>query len=576
MKTESNKKQAPMFFGFAPEEIEAYSFTLSTRLRARSANHEQAAKKVPLEKIAATITRPKSPESLETRPKLDSFTTREMGWSSAAVLNHSAPNVQNPLDSSALRHAPNRDARRYQYDDRTCYICYQQYMYEAYYVSGPSICIRPSRSTVNDTQAIHRMPLSRHMVSTTGFIAPRKVFERGPPVYPQNNPSIVAQVWNIPFQQYATPPARPPTPTKLELYSSKSTHPWMRNWDRKSPKARRSKNPNIFEEALNIFLALEMKRAKVCEAQQQQLEPEDESCPICGDPYDDYYEDSDNHFRAKTSCGHIMGYNCLEIWHLVKARKTRWGMIRWSRCPMCRAETTAVYHLQSMAQIQEAEQQKLRRKIFLTHEKIANSIKGPIQWIVDSELTKERNLTIAAAIVARIFWDYWADDEPGLAREAVKDVTEITKELIKFYAIRDAPATQRFLGNTLGRASRWSFTETDQAMKDFLDLFLLFMAWPSEAEEFEEYCREVENQEGQQGSSWIDWKEDPSRDPAEDTLRQLGSSSSSDPDDEELVPLPIDDLRHESDDSEPEYDYGIDDGESDWESDWESESAEVS
>lgn len=268
---------------------------------------------------------------------------------------------------------------------------------------------------------------------TAGPIALQQAYGYDPWVCPRERLPPAAQARETISQLYASPLAGP---MKLNRYSSKFTRPWTKIRGSDNSNAPRPEDLNIFEEALNLFVALETKCAKAYEALQQQPNPEDESCPICDDVYNDYYKGRcphNAHFRAKTLCGHAIGYSCLEKWHLQKAQVTRSGSIKWSRCPMCRAETTAVQPFQSPAQIQEAKQLKLRRQIFLAHEKIANAIRGALQWIVDFELTEECKFTIAAAIVARIFLDYWADGEmgPTVARKAVQDVAEVTREIIK-------------------------------------------------------------------------------------------------------------------------------------------------
>lgn len=93
-------------------------------------------------------------------------------------------------------------------------------------------------------------------------------------------------------------------------------------------------------------------------------------------------------------------------------------------------------------------------------------------------------------------------------------------------------------------------------MKTFLDLFLLFIAWPDEAKEFEEHCREVYKQKERQTSSWINWKFDPTEEPNQDFPRERYTPSF-DFSSEEFISLPTDDLLHDSDYSE--YDNGTDD-----------------
>lgn len=304
--------------------------------------------------------------------------------------------------------------------------------------------------------------------------------------------------------------------------------------------------PTACELALYLYLRLETERLqawdklrlKIMATWKQEFEPEDENCLICLSPYDDDNAvnkgDLDvapwhTHERARTHCGHIFGRNCLFTW--LDALEEN-GRVQ--NCPLCRAVTKkeeAVAHI-SRATIErkqwdslKREKLQLRKELFSLHIGHTNQLRNTMQQILDKGSTpravynsawqkimttgragEDEFIHLAGAQMSEIlryFWSGLVQDWLGyLVREAIR----LVRVTIHYVGQKDFPATKRFVRNTLVRMRSWNpCTESEEAMKDFLDLYLLFMAWPKERTEFEVYCAEIEEQDNGIPGSMINW-----------------------------------------------------------------------
>jgi len=258
---------------------------------------------------------------------------------------------------------------------------------------------------------------------------------------------------------------------------------------------------DVMEISLALFVDLVRERERSWEIVQGRVmskldkkwESEDLNCDICCESFIDRFDGAafdHNHLRAKTRCGHVFGSDCLTRW-----LREQDASKKIPSCPKCRQTVWDIAALPSRSQWKR-EQVK-----YLDEEKINVRIRTSfkhcreIQMIL-RQLDDLREEEVEVQISSLMGWairfleiqdKFWFSTDRQGAKEAVGQAKHLAKEMIG--SIECAPATNRFVCTTLTRADRWPPSNTDEAMKDFLDLFLLFMSRPNE---FEKYCRQWE------------------------------------------------------------------------------------
>lgn len=302
---------------------------------------------------------------------------------------------------------------------------------------------------------------------------------------------------------------------------------------------------NVFEFAVHLYFQLERERAeawdklrpKIMATWQQEFEPEDENCLICLNPYDDNHVVNreilgatllQTHRRARTSCGHIFVRSCLFIWFDMPKEQLQ-------TCPLCRTVTKKVDVVDSISRAAIEQKQwdslkrdkvRLRMKVFSQHIEYANQLRDMMSHTPDEGSTPravynsawEKVMTAARAgkddfiylagaqmcVILRSFWSGLVQDWLEYFVEEATRLVQVTKYYVGH---KGMPSTKRFVKNTLVRMGRWNpYTESEELMKDFLDLYLLFMAWPNEMDEFEAYCAKMEEQDDGVPSGLIEWQ----------------------------------------------------------------------
>jgi hypothetical protein len=302
----------------------------------------------------------------------------------------------------------------------------------------------------------------------------------------------------------------------------------------KQRERRRQHQSDVFEKTFKIFMQIENEFTKAWEIKYQELaatwEEEDDECDICLNPFDDSSNTEVNvtneHVRARTSCGHVFGASCLYQWHHEQIQQQ--GK---STCPKCRQRYTTIELIPSKSVAKQEVLKKakttLRKKIVLS--KNFDIVRGRLCQFLDTRnatkiaqggLLQSKTthptkcaavrehlrktlaagkkgklscgfLTTVAAAFSAVMYSFWVSPNPEHATTAIGDAKGLAQEIIQFLARKGcSSATMNFVQSTLIRACRWSVAENDKAMRDLMDLFLLFQSFPNGIHGFEVRCQD--------------------------------------------------------------------------------------